>query len=111
MEATRDLVSRAAEFATRVEDRVHDLERGLPRLLLLVGRDAAAVVRDGDGVIFADPDIDTLTRAVHRLVDRVVEHFTDEVMKTPEIGRADVHAGPAADGLEPLEDLDVLGAV
>src|SRR5205807_2800513 len=34
-----------------------------------------------------------------------------EMMEAAQIGRADVHARPAADGLEALEDLDVGGAV
>src|SRR5438874_63029 len=33
------------------------------------------------------------------------------VVQTPEVGRPDVHAGPAANGLEALQDLNVLRAV
>src|SRR5207245_6550119 len=47
----------------------------------------------------------------HRLVDRVVEHLAHEVMETTKIRRADVHARAAANGLEALEDLDVLRAI
>ena len=44
--------------------------------------------------------------AGHGLVDRVVDDFPDEVMQAALIGRADVHARPATNGLQALEDLD-----
>ena len=100
-----------------MEDGHHDLER-VHRLALGVllrrvwaYRDAAAVVRDRDLVVRMDPDIDAVARAVHRLVDRVVDDLAHEVVQTPEVGRPDVHAGPAANGLEALQDLNVLRAV
>ena len=43
----------------------------------------------------------------HRLVDRVVDDLLDQVMQAADVGRADVHAGPLANRLEPLQDLDV----
>ena len=49
--------------------------------------------------------------AGHRLVDRVVDDLPDEVVQAALVGRADVHARPAADGLEALEDLDAGGGV
>ena len=49
--------------------------------------------------------------AGHRLVDRVVDDLPDEVMQAALVGRADVHARAAADGLEALEDLDAGGGV
>ena len=49
--------------------------------------------------------------AGHRLVDRVVDDLPDEVVQAARVGRADVHARPAADRLEALEDLDARGGV
>src|SRR5688500_9336935 len=111
VQAAGDLVARAAELAAGVEDRVDDLERALSGLLLLVRRDAASVVGDGDLVALVDGHIDAIARAVHRLVDRVVEDLADEVVEAADVGRSDVHAGAATHRLESLEDLDVLGAV
>ena len=37
--------------------------------------------------------------------------LVDEVMEASRPGGADVHAGPLADRLEALEDLDILGVV
>src|SRR5207237_172225 len=79
--------------------------------LLFVHRDAAPVVGDCDVLRFVDPYIDAVACAVHRLVDRVVQDLTDEVMQTADVRRADVHAGTATHGLEALEDLDVLRAI
>ena len=45
------------------------------------------------------------------LVDGVVDDLVDEVVQAAHAGRADVHAGALADGLEALEDGDVLGVV
>src|SRR5262245_23219588 len=49
--------------------------------------------------------------AGNRLIDGVVDHLVDEVVQAPWAGRADVHARALANGLEPLEHGDVLGAV
>ena len=46
-----------------------------------------------------------------RLVDGVRNDLLDEVVEAPRTGRADVHAGPEPDGLQPLEHGDVLGRV
>ena len=49
--------------------------------------------------------------AGHRLVHGVVQDLGHQVVHGPLVGAADIHAGAAADGLQPLEDLDVLGAI
>src|SRR5690606_10105321 len=47
-----------------------------------------------------------------RLVDRVVADLEHHVVQAGSVvGIADVHAGPLADGIEPFEDLDRIGAV
>ena len=45
------------------------------------------------------------------LVHGVVEHFGHEMMHGPLVGAADIHAGAAADGFQPLQHLDILGGV
>jgi hypothetical protein len=44
-------------------------------------------------------------------VHRVVEDFGDEVVERALVGAADIHTGTAADGLQALEDLDILGRI
>ena len=47
-----------------------------------------------------------------RLVDRIVRNLEHHVVKARAvIGIADVHAGPLADRVEALEDLDRVGAI
>src|SRR5438477_2445773 len=117
MQSAGDLVSGSAELAARVEKRHHDLERvhGFALRILLrrvrADGDPAAVVGDGDVVRLVDPEIDAVARSVHRLVDRVVEYFADEVVQPAQIGRPDVHAGPTTNCLEAFEDLNVASAV
>ena len=49
--------------------------------------------------------------AGERLVDSVVDNLVDQVVEAAGAGRADVHARALADGLEALEDGDVLRVV
>ena len=49
--------------------------------------------------------------AGQRFVDRVVDHFVDQVMQPGFAGRADVHRGPQAHGLEALQHFDTGGIV
>ena len=107
-----DLVAAAfAELAAGVQDGEDDLEGGLVLLLHLRDGDAAAVVDDRDGVVRVDRHRDRVAVAGQRLVHRVVHDLVDEVVQPAHTGRADVHAGTLADGLEALEDRDVLGVV
>ena len=110
VEAAGHLVAAAAELAAGVEDGVDDLERVLARRVL-ADRHAAAVVDDDHGPVRLDRHVDRRGVAGHRLVDRVVDDLPDEMVQAADVGRADVHAGPAADGLETLEDLDARGVV
>ena len=66
---------------------------------------------DGDRAVDVDRDVDLIAEAGQRLVDRVVDDLVDQVMQAGGPGRADVHRRPLADGLEPFEDLDLVGAV
>ena len=87
VQAAGGLVVAGLELPAGVEHGEDDLERALLRRRMLVDRDAAAVVLDGDGRavgVQRDPDVRGV--AVHRLVDRVVENLPDEVV---EPGRAD----------------------
>ena len=45
--------------------------------------------------------------ARQRFVDRVIDHFIDQVVQRFEVGAAHVHAGAAADGFQAFQDLDI----
>ncbi len=56
----------------------------------------------------------TLTSVAYsgeRFVDRVVDDLVDEVMQALRTGGPDVHGWPLADGFQPFEHLDLVGAV
>ena len=49
--------------------------------------------------------------AGHGLVDRVVDHFVDQVVQPADGRVGDVHAGPFADVLQVAEVLELVGPV
>ena len=71
-----------------------------------VDRNAAAVVADRQPIALVERDFDSAGVAGNRFVHRVVDDLGGQVMERASIGTADVHAGPTADGLQALEDLD-----
>ena len=78
---------------------------------MTIDRNAAAVVDDRDRAVDVDRDVDLIAVPGQRLVDRVVDDFVDEMVQAGRTGRADVHRRPLADGLEPFEDLDLVGGI
>ena len=100
------------ELAAGVQRREDDLERARLRLRMLVHRNPAAVVLNRDRrPVLVQRDGDVRRVAVHRLVDGVVEDLPDEMMQPGGSDAADVHARPAADGLEAFENGDVFRGV
>ena len=73
---------------------------------MLLDRDAAAVVADGQAVAGLQRDLDPRCVTSHRLVHGIVDDFGGKVMERALIGPADVHARAAADRLEAFQDLD-----
>ncbi len=112
VQAARGLVDLGVELAAGVQ-RAHDhFERRLVlELRMRIDRDAAAVVGDADEAVGFHLHLDEGRVAGQRLVHRVVDHFGEQVMQRLLVGAADIHAGPAAHRLEPLQHLDVLGGV
>ncbi len=112
MEAARGFIDLRVEFAAGME-RGHDHFEG--RLVLELGvridGNAAAIVGDGQVAVGIIVHVDPGGMARHRLVHGVVHDFGEEMMQRLFIGAADIHAGPAADGLQPLQHLDVGGGI
>ena len=105
------LVAAAAELPAGVQLREHQLHGGDVLAVALAGGDAAAVVDDGHAAVGAQRHVDAVGVAGEGLVHRVVDDLPDEVVQAALTGRADVHAGPLAHGVEAFEDLDRLGVV
>ena len=105
MQTARNLVAAAAELAAGVQDGENDLDGGQTGGLLYSDGYAAPVVRDADDVVRLDDDVDLAAHSGQSLVDGVVHHLIDEMVQTARAGRADIHAGALAHGLEALEYL------
>jgi hypothetical protein len=106
MQATGYRIGLAVELAARMQRGHDDLKRGPVLHRVLVNGDAAAVVYDPDTAVGQQCHLDVGGVASHRLVDRVVHNFLDQVVQTALAGRADVHAGPFADSLQPFKNRD-----
>ena len=111
VETAGDLVVGAVELAAGVEDREHDLDRGLVLGRVHVDRDAAAVVLDSERAVWVDDDVDHRAVARERLVNGVVYYFVNQVVVAAFARVSDVHRGAFADGLHALENLYVFGVV
>src|SRR4051794_9180794 len=106
------LVVARVELAPGVQRGEDHLDGALLTLRVLVHRNPTPIVRDRDrGAVLVERDADVRRVAVHRLVDRVVENFPDEVMQPRGPDAADVHAGALANGLEAFQDGDVFGGI
>ena len=105
------LIGALFELAAELQHGHHALERGEAQVGMLLDGDAAAVVLDRDRAVVVDRDRDLGGVAGHRLVDRVVDHFVDQVVQAADGGVGDVHARPLADVLQVAQVFEVLGAV
>src|SRR5262249_54383683 len=65
----------------------------------------------GERAVGVDGQLDGLGVTGERLVDRVVDHFVDEVVQPLRADPADVHVRPLADRFEALQDLDAFGRI
>ncbi len=100
----------AVELSAGVELGHHDVDRGNARGVH-GHRDAAAVVGDFDAAVLEEFHVHPGGVTGHRLVHCVVHDLPHEVVQTALTGGADIHARTFADGLQPLENRDGLGAV
>ena len=107
VKAAGDLVGILVELTARMKLGHDDLGGRDPLLLVDVGGDAAAVIGHRHRAVGVEGTGDDVGMARQRLVDGVVHHLVDHVMQArPVIGVADIHAGPLAHGIQPLEHAD-----
>ena len=108
VQAARGRVDLAVELAARMQRGEDDLQRRLVlELGMRIDRHAAAIVADQHLVAGQHFDMDGVGVAGDGLVHGVVQHLGDEMVHRPLVGAADIHAGALADGLQPLQHLDV----
>jgi hypothetical protein len=61
-------------------------------------RDSASVVFNSDPTVFGDGDVDGVAVTGESFVDRVVNDFINEVMKSAGSGGADIHTRAFTNG-------------
>ena len=107
MQAAGGLIGFLVEFAARMQ-RGHDdfKRRFLGKFRMRIDRDAAPIVGDGEKTRGLQADIDEGSVAGDGLVHRIVEGFREKMVQRRLVGAANIHARPAADGLQPFEHLD-----
>ncbi len=114
VQTTGHLVTLAAELAAGMQHREHHFCSRLTLVLTLsirIDRNAAPIVVDTTTAVGQQCHHDAIAEAGHGLVDGVVDHFPDEVMETLQTGGTDVHTRALAYRVEPLQDLNVFGAI
>ena len=112
MQPARHLVPGAAELAAGVQHRQDHLGgRLLGILRMSLDGDAATIVGDAARAVCSQGDFDGAAVPCHCLVDGVVHHLVDEMVKTSGAGRADEHPRAFTDRLETLEHRDRIGVV
>ena len=112
VQAARRRIDLAVELAAGMQRGEDDFERRLVlELGMRVDGNAAAIVAHQHAVAAQHLEIDRVGVARDRLVHGVVEHLGHEMMQGPLVGAADIHGGALADGLQPLQHLDVAGGV
>src|SRR5690348_6927902 len=104
VQASRNFVRVAIEFASRVQNGHHNFGGRLLFRGVHIYRDAAPIVRNGDAVVLMHYDVDFIAEARHCFVDRVIDDFPHEMVQTHFAGRADVHRRTFADGFEAAQD-------
>jgi hypothetical protein len=111
VEAAGELVGAIAKFAAGVEGGEDQFHSGDAAFIVHLHRDAAAVIREGNGAVRMDVDPDVLAVARQVLVNGVVNDLKDAVVKAAFIGVTDVHTGAEADGFQAFKFLDLVGSV
>ena len=112
VQAARDLVGVLVELSAGMQLRHDDFgsRNALPGVDS--GGNPAPVVDYGAGSVRVERHRHQVGVSGKRLVDGVVDDLIDHVVQARAVvGVADIHAGALADGVQPLQNLDGIGAV
>ena len=90
------------EFTACMEPRQNQLQRTYALFWVNIDGNTASVIFYSDGIVFFQYDQNGIAIARHRFVDTVVDDFVDQMMQPVGAGRADIHSGAFADGVQPL---------
>jgi len=108
VQATRDLVTFAAELATGVQHGQADLHSRAMQLGMNAHRETAAIVPNLAGAVLVQDDLDMGAVARQRFVNGVVYDLINAVMQASKIGGADVHTGTLANSFQTFQHLNLV---
>ena len=100
MQTARNFVAAAAKLTPGVQYG-HDHFQG--RFFLLgmdIHRDAAAVIFDGQAAVGVDGDRDLVANSGQSFINRVINHFVYQMVKSFQIRPTHVHTWAAANSFE-----------
>ena len=100
------------EFTASVQDGHDNFRCGDALFRVNAGRDAAAVILDGDGVIAVDGHHDIFAVTRERFVDSVIHNLEYHVVQTGAVIRvADIHTRALTHRIQPFQDFDTGGVI
>ena len=99
MKTAGNRIAVAAEFATGMKDGQYDFNSRLADFMHGNG-DAAAIIDDGNAVVFLNRDFDMRTIPGQRFVDTIVDDFIYQMVQPPFRRTADVHPRPFTNGFQ-----------
>jgi hypothetical protein len=112
VQTARGLVDLAVELAAGMQHGHDHFKRGLAgKLRMVLHRDAAAIVGDGQIAIGIKLDFNEIGMSGDSFVHRVVDDFGEKVVQRAFVGAADIHARTTPHRFEALEDLDGGGII
>ena len=111
MQTAGVLVSTLAELTAGVQVGEHELHGRNAELRVHIHRNTTAVVNHGNGTALVNLDDDLAAVSGQMLVNRVIQHFEHTVMQTTFIRVTNVHTRTLTHGFEPLQLVNLGGAV
>ena len=83
MQAARNFITAATEFATGVKHRKYDFDSGNSGLMVDSHRNASAVIRYGNGIVLMNRHFDMITGTGQGFIYGVVHNLIHKMMKAP----------------------------
>lgn len=112
MQTTGNFIRVIIEFTARVQNGHDHFRRRHALFRVNTGRNTAAVILYGDGVVAVDSNNDVFTVTCERFVDSVIHNLEYHVVQTGAVIRvADIHTRALTHRIQPFQDFDTGGVI
>ena len=105
VQASRYLVSAAAEFSAGMKHRKYDLKRGYAHFMMNSYRDTSSVVLNSHGAVFKKLNNYCIADACKSFVNTVVYDLINKVVQASLACASDIHTRTFAHGLQAVKHL------